>query len=79
MRLYNADDAKLKTAYRKLAMRWHPDKNKGSKDAEKKVVTLSSLHALHAPDNITRAGPLPSIPFPIPDSFRGVQGSQIDI
>jgi curved DNA-binding protein CbpA len=25
----NADDSKLKTAFRKLAMKWHPDRNPG--------------------------------------------------
>lgn len=30
-----ADDAAISKAFKKLSLRWHPDKNQGSKDAEK--------------------------------------------
>ena len=39
-----ASDAELKKAYRKLAMKWHPDKNKGDKTAEAKFKKISEAY-----------------------------------
>ena len=39
-----ADDAKLKSSYRKLAMRWHPDRNPGDADAEARFKAISEAY-----------------------------------
>jgi len=36
-----ATDAEIKSAYRKLAMQWHPDKHKGDKDVEQKFKEIN--------------------------------------
>ena len=39
-----ADDATLKSSYRKLAMKWHPDKNAGCKDSEARFKAVSEAY-----------------------------------
>jgi molecular chaperone DnaJ len=40
----DATDAEIKSAYRKMAMKWHPDKNKGEKDVEKKFQEINNAY-----------------------------------
>ena len=40
----DATDAEIKSAYRKMAMKWHPDKHKGDKDVEKKFQEINSAY-----------------------------------
>lgn len=39
-----ASDEEVKAAYRRLAMRWHPDRNNGSKEAEEKFKELTEAY-----------------------------------
>ena len=41
-----ADDAELKKAYRDLAKKYHPDKNKGNKEAESRFKEISEAYAV---------------------------------
>jgi molecular chaperone DnaJ len=40
----NCDDGTLKSAYRRLAMRWHPDRNPGDPAAEKKFKAINEAY-----------------------------------
>lgn len=42
----NATDEKIKKAYRQLAMKYHPDQNKGDKGAEEKFKQVSEAYAV---------------------------------
>jgi molecular chaperone DnaJ len=39
-----ADDATLKSSYRKLAMRYHPDRNQGDAEAEARFKAISEAY-----------------------------------
>ncbi len=41
-----ASDNEIKKSYRKLAMKYHPDKNKGNKEAEEKFKKISEAYAV---------------------------------
>jgi molecular chaperone DnaJ len=40
----SASDDEIKSSYRKLAMKWHPDRNNGSKEAEEKFKELMEAY-----------------------------------
>ena len=50
-----ASEAELKSAYRKFALKWHPDKNQGDKAAEEKFKEISEAYlVLKDPDKRTQ-------------------------
>lgn len=47
----NVGEAELKKAYKKMAMKYHPDRNAGDKDAEKKFKEVSEAYEILSDDN----------------------------
>ena len=42
----DAGDDEIKKSYRKLAMKFHPDRNKGNQEAEKKFKEVSAAYEI---------------------------------
>src|SRR6188768_1799321 len=42
----NADESKLKAAFRKLAMKWHPDKNPGDATSEVRFKEINEAYEI---------------------------------
>src|SRR6201982_2409610 len=42
----NADDTQLKSAFRKLAMKWHPDRNPGDTSSEHKFKEINEAYEI---------------------------------
>jgi len=42
----DASDAEIKASYRKLAVKWHPDKNPNNKEAEQKFAEISEAYGI---------------------------------
>ncbi|KAJ7067151.1 hypothetical protein C8F01DRAFT_1079313 [Mycena amicta] len=47
----NADDAQIKSAYKKMALKWHPDRNGGSEGASQKFQEISEAFEVLSDSN----------------------------
>ena len=47
----NSDSNEIKKSYRKLAMQYHPDRNKGDEKAEKKFKEISEPNLFYLANN----------------------------
>lgn len=82
----NASDAELKKAYRKLAMKYHPDRNQDNKEAEAKFKEVKEAHDIlsdaqkrAAYDQFGHAGVDPSMGAGARGGFGGGGASFSDI
>ena len=51
----DASEQELKRAYKKLAMKYHPDRNQGDKNAEKKFKEVSEAYEVLSDQNKRQA------------------------
>ena len=51
----NADADAIKKAYRRLAMKYHPDRNTGDKEAEKKFKYINEAYSVLSDDQKRQA------------------------
>ena len=69
----NASAAEIKSAYRKLALQWHPDRNKAVDANEKFKATMGALYGT-TPDKTECLGCMQSDP---PEKIYGYSASEI--
>ena len=67
----SASQDEIKKAYRKLALKYHPDRNKGDKEAEEKFKELGEAYAvLSDPKTRARYDATMGLPFGAPSSIK---------
>lgn len=75
------DDAQqdvIKTAYRKLAMQWHPDKNQNNQEAENRFKEITAAYEVLGDPAKRRDYDLQRAAGPAMNQFHGFGGASID-